>query len=65
MVAEAFSNFFTIPILSTDAAAKTNATLMRVGFAKGNRIETTFMVEPKHVEVGPRIVVSNMELIDR
>jgi rRNA maturation protein Rpf1 len=65
MVADVFSNFFTIPILSMDAAAKTNTPVMRVGLAKDNKIEMTFMVEHQHVEVGPRIIVSNMELIER
>jgi U3 small nucleolar ribonucleoprotein protein IMP4 len=60
-VAEAFSNFFNIPALLMDATAKTNATVMHLSLAKDSKIEITFMVEPQHVEVGPRIIASSME----
>ncbi len=63
--ADALSIFLNIPILSMKAASKTNATVMRIWLGKGNRIETTFMVEPHHVEIGPRSAVSRIEWVKR
>jgi len=60
-VAEAFSKFFSVPILSMDEAVKAGPTLMCLMRDKANRIAITFMVEPNHVEVGPRITVSSVE----
>jgi len=60
-VAEAVSKFFNIPVLSMDEAIKTGPTLMCISPDKLNRIVITFFVEPNHVEVGPRIIVSSLE----
>jgi len=60
-VAETFSEFFRIPMLSIDEAVRNSPTLMLFSRGKTKRIVITFMVEPKHVEVGPRIAVSNVE----
>ena len=60
-VAEAFSKFFNVPILSMDEALEIGPTLMCVSVGTGHRIVMTFMVEPNHVEVGPQIAVSNVE----
>jgi len=59
--AEACSKFFGVPTLSMDEAVKVAPTLMCVSRDKVNRIVITFMVEPNHVEVGPRITVSSVE----
>jgi len=59
--AEAFSKFFSVPILSMEEAFKAGSTLLRLARDKANRIVITFMVEPNHVEVGPRITVSSVK----
>jgi len=58
---ETFSSFFSVPILSMDEAAKAGPTLMCFSRDKARGIVITFMVEPGHVEVGPRISVSRVE----
>jgi len=60
-LADAFSKFFNIPFLSLEEAVKEGPTLMHVVSDRANRISIIFMVEPKHVEVGPRVTVSNLE----
>jgi len=60
-LAEACSKFFGIPLLSMDEAVKAGPTLMCVSRDNVNRIVITFMAEPNHVEVGPRITVSSVE----
>jgi len=60
-LADAFSKFFGIPIMPMDEAVKTSPTLMCFSRDRTNRIAITFMVEPGHVEVGPRIIVAGVE----
>jgi len=60
-VVEALSKFFGIPILPIDEVAKVSSTLMSILRDNGSRIVITFIVKPNHVEVGPRIMVSNVE----
>lgn len=44
-----------------DEMVKTSQTVVCVSRDEVNRITITFMAEPKHVEVGPRIIVSSVE----
>jgi len=60
-ITNALSSFFRIHTLPIDEAVKTGSTLMNVSRDKANRIAITFMVEPKHIEVGPRIVISSVK----
>jgi hypothetical protein len=61
VVAETLSKFFSIPLMSKDEAYRSNSTVMRLTIDTANRIVIAFMVEPNHIEVGPRIVVSRVE----
>lgn len=60
-LADTFSKFFGMPILPMNEAVKTGPTRMGIRRDEGNRIVITFVVEPNHVEVGPRIIVSSVE----
>src|SRR3990170_2637259 len=57
-IAESLSKFFVIPIALVNEAVKIGPTSMAMSLDESNRIVMTFMVEPNHVEVGPRIIVS-------
>lgn len=57
----AFSDFLGIPILSRDEIGRKSLTLMCFSWCKFNQICITFIIEPKHVEVGPEIIVSSAE----
>jgi hypothetical protein len=61
VVAEALSKFFTIPLMSKDEAFRSDSAVMRLAINTANRIVIAFMVEPSHVEIGPRIVVSRVD----
>jgi len=60
-VADALSRFFGIPLRSVREAVRASPTLMCVSRDKFHRIAITFMVEPEHVEIGPRVSVSSVE----
>ena len=60
-VSEAVSKFFGIPIQPMDETTKSDSALMRIMLDEHNRIVITFVVEPNHIEVGPRIIVSGVE----
>lgn len=59
--AEMLAKFFGIPLLSVDELAKKSENFMSLEKDNAERVTVTFMVEPGHVEVGPRITVSKME----
>lgn len=61
VMAETLSKFFSIPLMSNDEAFRSNSTVMRLTADTADRIVIAFMVEPNHIEVGPRIVVSSVE----
>ena len=60
-VSKAVSKFFGIPIQPMDETTKSDSALMRIMLDEHNRIVITFVVEPNHIEVGPRIIVSGVE----
>jgi len=60
-IAESLSKFFAIPIALVNEAVKIGPTSMAISLDESNRIVMTFMVEPNHVEVGPRIIVSGVK----
>jgi len=60
-IGNAFSTFFGIPTVSMNEAVKIAPTLMYVSRDKTNRTVISFMAEPEHVEIGPRIVVLGVE----
>lgn len=60
-LAEAFSSFLSIPILSIKDASDAGQCSIRVMSSRDGRVAVTFMAEPEHVEVGPSIRISALE----
>jgi len=56
-----FSGFFGVSMLKAKDVAEAESTILSVSLDKSRRIVMTFMVEPHHSEVGPRIVISEVE----
>lgn len=57
----ALSSFFGISIIETKGMVKTGSTILSVSLDKSGRAVMTFMKEPDHREVGPRIFISRVE----
>jgi len=60
-LAESLSSFFGLLISSREQEPKSALTIMSISRSGLGRIVVSFMAEPKHVEVGPRITVSRLE----
>jgi len=58
-VAEALSSFFSIPLLSMDEAVFRCDAAMHFSLDSKGRVQFTFLLLPRNVEIGPRITVSN------
>lgn len=59
--AEMLVEFFGISLLSADEVAGKAENLIVLDQDKTGRLIVTFIIEPSHVEVGPRVTVSKME----
>ncbi len=57
----ALSDFFTISILENKETLKTESSTLTIRPDKSGRIVMTFMAEPNHREVGPRILISRVK----
>jgi len=57
----AISSFFGISIIETKDVVKTGSTILSISSDKSGRIAMTFMHEPDHREVGPRILISRVK----
>jgi hypothetical protein len=55
------AEFFGISLLSADEEAGKTGNLIALDHDRMGRLIVTFIVEPGHVEVGPRLTVSKME----
>ena len=60
-LAASLSGLFGLPISSEEQEHKPALTMMRISRDKSGKIAVTFMDEPRHVELGPRITVSKLE----
>jgi rRNA maturation protein Rpf1 len=59
-VAERLSDFFNLPRLSIDEAARKYQASMHVSLNASRRTQITFMLFPQMVEIGPRITLSKL-----
>lgn len=59
--ANALSGFFDLPIMEENTAQKAEGTIMHISRNGKSKIEVTFMAQPGHIEIGPRINVSRLE----
>jgi len=60
-LAASLSGFFGLPIPSDEQEYKSALTIMSISRGESGKIAVTFMAEPRHIEVGPRITVSRLE----
>jgi len=60
-LAVSLSGFLGLPISPEEQEHKPALTMMSISRDKSGKIEVTFMDEPRHVELGPRITVSKLE----
>jgi len=58
-VAEALSSFLDIPFLSMDEAVSLYNSAMRFSINSKGRVQFTFLLLPRNVEIGPRVTISN------
>ena len=58
-IAEHLSQFFSLPVLSVDETAE-NAASMHLSFDSSRRIQITFLLLQRMVEIGPRIILSKL-----
>jgi hypothetical protein len=59
-IAEQLSDFFNLPMLPIDEAATKYKASMHVSLAASRRNQTTFVLLPQMVEIGPRITLSKV-----
>ena len=57
----ALSGFFGISIIETKDVVKTGSTILSISPDKSGRIMMTFVKEPNHREVGPRVLILRVE----
>ena len=60
-LANALSDFLTLPIMEENTAHRAEGTIMHISRNSRGKTEATFMTQPGHVEAGPRIIVSKLE----
>jgi hypothetical protein len=60
-LANALSDFLSLPITEESTAHRAEGTVMHISRNSKGKIEATFMTQLGHVEIGPRIVVSRLE----
>jgi len=60
-IAEFWSNFLGIPLLSMDEAVSEYSAAMHISLDASCRTQITFMLLSETVEVGPRVTISHLE----
>lgn len=60
-LAHVLSSFFSLPISAVEETHKASRTIISISYDKSTKIAVTFVTEPGHIEVGPRIIVSMLE----
>ena len=59
-VAGRLSQYFNLPILSLDAAGKNRRASMHFSFDSSRRLQITFLLLQRMVEIGPRLTLSRL-----
>ena len=59
-IAERLSQFFDLPLLSSDEASNRHRASMHFSFVSSRRIQVTFMLLGRMVEIGPRVILSKL-----
>jgi rRNA maturation protein Rpf1 len=59
-IAEHMSKYFGLPVLSLDEASKNHRASMHFSFVSSRRIQVTFMLLGRMVEIGPRVTFSKL-----
>ena len=59
-VAGRLSQFFNLPILSLDVASKNHRSSMHFSFDSSRRLQITFLLLQRMVEIGPRLTLSKL-----
>ena len=59
-IAQNMSNYFGLPIQSLSEASEDHQTSMHLSFDSARRIQITFLDLQQMVEVGPRVILSNL-----
>jgi len=59
-VARHLSQFFNLPILSKDVASKNNRVSMHFSCESSRRLQITFLLLQRMVEIGPRLTLSQL-----
>jgi len=60
-LAASLSGFLGLPISPDEQEHKSALTIMSISRGESGKIAVTFMAEPRHIEVGPRMTVSRLE----
>jgi len=58
---DSLSKFFNLPVLPEKEAFSKYQVIMRVSHDATGRVQTTFMLLPQNVEIGPRITLERVE----
>jgi len=59
-IAECMSQYFSLPILSVDEAARKHGASMHFSFDHSRRLQITFIHHQRMVEIGPRVTLSKL-----
>jgi len=59
-IAGCMSQFFGLPVMSIDQAYLSHRASMHLSFGSSRRIQITFMILQRMVEIGPRVTISKL-----